>query len=135
MTFKYKLVKEVTPSDIEMAANTVGQDAMKGIEAGHLNYKDFEDLEQILGQTGIEQDKIEKILDMWAERSKFVGLNEKEEGYYKDPETGELKQGSLGDAFKAVTSKIKDKDISNLKNTLKEAILKKIKEKRNKMRS
>lgn len=79
MAFKYKLVNEVSPTDIEKAAGTVGPDVMKGVAGKQLNYQDFEDLEQILGQTGIEQDKINKILDMWAERPMFMNPNEGKE--------------------------------------------------------
>jgi hypothetical protein len=79
MAFKYKLVNEVSPTDIEKAAGTVGPDVMKGVAGKQLNYQDFEDLEQILGQAGIEQDKINKILDMWAERPMFMNPNEGKE--------------------------------------------------------
>lgn len=79
MAFKYKLVNEVSPIDIEKAAGTVGPDVMKGVAGKQLNYQDFEDLEQILGQAGIEQDKINKILDMWAERPMFMNPNEGKE--------------------------------------------------------
>jgi hypothetical protein len=78
MAFKYKL-KEVTPTDIEKAADTVGPDVMKRVASKQLNYKTFKDLEQILGQAGIEQGKIDKILDMWAERPLFVNPNEGKE--------------------------------------------------------
>jgi hypothetical protein len=78
MAFKYKL-KEVSPTDIKKAAGTVGPDVMKGVTAKHLNGKDFEDLEQILGQAGLEQNKIDKILDMWAERPMFINPNESKE--------------------------------------------------------
>jgi hypothetical protein len=87
MAFKYKLVNEVSPMDIEKAAGTVGPDVMKGVAGKQLNYQDFEDLEQILGQAGIEQDKINKILDMWAERPMFMNPNEGKDPYPSDPKT------------------------------------------------
>lgn len=126
MAFKYKL-KEVTPGDIEKAAGTVGPDVMKGVEAKHLNYKDFEDLEQILGQAGIEQDKINKILDMWAERPMFVNPNEG-------------KQDPLDASMQKLLARFKKEDEEsgenipdpNAKNTfktdLKERIIKRLKE-------
>ncbi len=112
MAFKYKL-KEAAPIDIEKAAGTVGPDVMKGISAKHLNSKDFEDLEQILGQAGIEQNKINTILDMWAERPMFVNSNEG-----KDP----LQKG-LDDILKQLKSEEEPGDSDpNAKNTFKEKI-------------
>jgi hypothetical protein len=149
MAFKYKL-KEVTPTDIEKAADTVGSDVMKGVAAKNLSGKDFENLEQILGKAGIKQDKIDKILDMWAERPLFVNpnegkenpLDEKEEGYYKDPKTGEMSKGSFEKGWKAMIDKIKDEEGGvdpNAKNTfkdkLKETIAKRIKKERGTSRS
>jgi len=47
----------------------------------------------------------------------------KEEGYYKDPKTGELKQGSFQTTWKALIDKMKDdSDVPkdpNAKNTFK----------------
>jgi hypothetical protein len=133
MAFKYKL-KEITPSDIEKAAGTVGPDVMKGVAAKHLNYKDFEDLEQILGQAGIEQDKINKILDMWAERPTFINPNES-------------KQDPLDTSMQKLLTRFKKEDEeseeytpdSKAKNTfkdkLKETIINRIKKERGTSRS
>ncbi len=77
MAFKYKLVKEASPTDIEKAAGTVGPDVMRDVATKHLNGKDFDDLEQTLGQAGLEQSEIDKILNMWAERRMFINPNEK----------------------------------------------------------
>jgi hypothetical protein len=133
MAFKYKL-KEVAPMDIEKAADTVGSDVMKGIAAKHLNGKDFEDLEQILGQAGIEQDKINKILDMWAERPLFVNPNEGKQ----DPL--DVKMQDLLARFKKEDEEsgeyIPDPNAKNtFKNKLKEAITKRIKKERGTSRS
>ena len=113
MAFKYKLVNEVSPTDIEKAAGTVGPDVMKGIADKQLNHQDFEDLKQILGQAGIEQDKINTILDMWGERTMFVNPNEG-----KDP----LQKG-LDDILKQLKSEEEPGDSDpNAKNTFKEKI-------------
>jgi len=79
MAFKYKLVKEASPTDIEKAAGTVGPDVMRDVATKHLNGKDFDDLEQTLGQAGLEQSEIDKILNMWAERRMFINPNESKE--------------------------------------------------------
>jgi len=133
MAFKYKL-KEVTPTDIKKAAGTVGSDVMKGVAAKHLSGKDFEDLEQILGQAGIEQGKIDKILDMWAERPLFVNPNEGKQ----DPL--DAKMQDLLVRFKKEDEKSGEHTPDpNAKNTfkdkLKEAITKRIKKERGTSRS
>ena len=48
MAYKYKLVKEIKPAELE---------------------KD-------LGDIGIEQNKIDQILDLWAERAQLMHMNE-----------------------------------------------------------
>lgn len=126
MAFKYKL-KEVTPGDIERAADTVGSNVMKGIAGKQLNYKDFEDLEQILGQAGIDQDKINKILDMWAERPMFMNPNEGK----RDPL--DVKMQDLLARFKKEDEEsgenIPDPNVKNtFKTELKERIIKRLKE-------
>jgi hypothetical protein len=107
---------------------------MKGIAAKHLNGKDFEDLEQILGQAGIEQDKINKILDMWAERPLFVNPNEGK----RDPL--DTKMQDLLARFKKEDEEsgehTPDPNAKNtFKNKLKEAITKRIKKERGTSRS
>lgn len=124
MAFKYKL-KEVTPGDIEKAADTVGSDVMKGIASKQLNYKDFEDLEQILGQTGIDQDKINKILDMWAERPMFMNPNESKE----DPiQTFLSKKTQQWNAEEEKENPEYGKAKNTYKTELKERIIKRLKE-------
>jgi len=83
MALKYKLVKEttsqkLTPEDLRTAAKIIGPYVMKDIMKGELNYQDYEELEKELGNAGIDQDKVNQILDMWAERSRFIGVNENE---------------------------------------------------------
>jgi hypothetical protein len=124
MAFKYKLVNEVSPMDIEKAAGTVGPDVMKGIADKQLNHQDFEDLKQILGQAGIEQDKINTILDMWGERTMFVNPNEG-----KDP----LQKG-LDDILKQLkseeepdTSDPKTK-VNRFRDEIREAVTTRLKE-------
>lgn len=124
MAFKYKL-KEVTPGDIEKAADTVGSDVMKGIAGKQLNYKDFEDLEQILGQAGIDQDKINKILDMWAERPMFMNPNEGKE----DPiQTFLSKKTQQWNAEEEKENPEYGKAKNTYKTELKEKIIKRLKE-------
>jgi len=124
MAFKYKL-KEVTPGDIEKAADTVGSDVMKGIAGKQLNYKDFEDLEQILGQAGIDQDKINKILDMWAERPMFMNPNEGKE----DPiQTFLSKKTQQWNAEEEKENPEYGKAKNTYKTELKERIIKRLKE-------
>lgn len=110
MAYKYKLVKELGPKDFEKAAGTVGPDTMDAISKGYLNDYDLNDLEQILGQAGVEQEKIRHILRLWMDRPKDVGLNEKEEGYYPDPKTGEIKKGSLQTSLDALLQRFKDEE-------------------------
>ena len=110
MAYKYKLVKELGPKDFEKAAGTVGPDTMDAVSKGQLNYQDYDELEKILGQAGLEQSKIEQILDLWSQRSEYANVNEKEEGYYKDPETGEIKQGSLQTSLDALLQRFKDEE-------------------------
>jgi hypothetical protein len=133
MAFKYKL-KEATPTDIKKAAGVVGPDTMKDIAAKHLNGEDFRDLEQILGKAGIEQDKINRILDMWAERPLFVNPNEGKQ----DPL--DIKMQDLLARFKKEDEESgeyipnpNDKNI--FKDKLKEAIAKHIKKERGTSRS
>jgi hypothetical protein len=76
MAYKYKLVKEIKPAELEKAADTVGPYVMKDIIAKKLNYADFEELEKDLGDIGIEQNKIDQILDLWAERAQLMHMNE-----------------------------------------------------------
>lgn len=131
MAFRYKL-KEVTPTDIEKAANTVGSNVMKGVASKQLNYKDFEDLEQILGQAGIEQGKIEKILDMWAERPMFVNPNEGKE----DPiQTFLSKKVQQWNDEERKENPEYGKAKNTFKDDLKETILKRLKEERGTSRS
>lgn len=119
MAYKYKLVKELGPKDFEKAAGTVGPDTMDAVSKGQLNYQDYDELEKILGQAGLEQSKIEQILDLWSQRSEYANVNEKEEGYYEDPETGELKKGSFEKAFDAKMKHMFGKPDPNIKNTFK----------------
>ena len=129
MAFKYKL-KEVTPGDIEKAADTVGSDVMKGIAGKQLNYKDFEDLEQILGQAGIDQDKINKILDMWAERPMFMNPNEGKE----DPiQTFLSKKTQQWNAEEEKENPEYGKAKNTYKTELKEKIIKRLKESKKNM--
>ena len=76
MAYKYKLVKEIKPAELEKAADTVGPYVMKDIIAKRLNYADFDELEKDLGNIGIEQDQIDQILDLWAERAQLMHMNE-----------------------------------------------------------
>lgn len=128
MAFKYKL-KEVAPTDIEKAADTVGSDVMKGIGAKNLKGKDFEDLEKILGKAGIEPNKIDSILDMWAERPLFVNPNEGKQ----DPLDAKM-QDLLARFKKEDEESGEHTSDPNAKNTfrdkLKEAIAKRIKKER-----
>lgn len=119
MAYKYKLVKELGPQDFERIAGITGPDTMDAISKGYLNDYDLNDLEQILGQAGVEQEKIRHILRLWMDRPKDVGLNEKEEGYYEDPETKELKKGSFEKAFDAKMRHMFGKPNPNIKNTFK----------------
>jgi len=120
MAYKYKLVKELGPQDFEKAAGTVGLDTMDAVSKGQLNYQDYDELEKILGQAGLEQSKIEQILDLWSQRSEYANVNEKEEGYYKDPETGEIKQGSLQTSLNArMKSMFGEPNPNKVKNTFK----------------
>jgi hypothetical protein len=133
MVFKYKL-KEVTPMDMEKAADTIGSDVMKGIGTKNLKGKDFEDLEKILGKAGIEQDKINRILDMWAERPLFVNPNEGKQ----DPL--DIKMQDLLARFKKEDEEsgeyIPNPNAKNtFKDKLKEAIAKHIKKERGTSRS
>jgi hypothetical protein len=133
MAFKYKL-KEVTPMDMEKAADTIGSDVMKGIGTKNLKGKDFEDLEKILGKAGIESSKIDSILDMWAERPLFVNPNEGKQ----DPL--DIKMQDLLARFKKEDEEsgeyIPDPNAKNtFKDKLKEAIAKRIKKERGTSRS
>jgi len=119
MAYKYKLVKELGPQDFEKAAKTVGPDTMDAVSKGQLNYQDYDELEKILGQAGVEQSKIEQILDLWSQRSEYANVNEKEEGYYKDPKTGEIKKGSLQTAFNKKMKSMFGEPDPNVKNTFK----------------
>jgi len=123
MAFKYKLVNEVSPTDIEKAAGTVGPDVMKGIADKQLNHQDFEDLKQILGQAGIEQDKINTILDMWGERTMFVNPNESKEDPIQTFLSKKVQQWNAEDPNY-------DPSIKNTfnKDEIKEAVLKYLKE-------
>ncbi len=47
-----------------------------------VNRTDFDDLEQILGQAGLEQSEIDKILNMWVERRMFINPNENKNTYF-----------------------------------------------------
>jgi hypothetical protein len=95
---------------------------MDAISKGHLNDYDLNDLEQILGQAGVEQEKIYQIVNLWMNRHKDVGLNEKEEGYYKDPKTGEIKKGSLQTSLDALTQRFKDEEEQGKENLTKEVL-------------
>jgi hypothetical protein len=122
MAYKYKLVKELGPQDFKQAAKIAGPDTMDAISKGHLNDYDLNDLEQILGQAGVEQEKIYQIVNLWMNRHKDVGLNEKEEGYYKDPKTGEIKKGSLQTSLDALTQRFKDEEEQGKENLTKEVL-------------
>ena len=119
MAYKYKLVKEIKPAELEKAADTVGPYVMKDIIAKRLNYADFDELEKDLGNIGIEQDQINQILDLWAERAQLMHMNEKEEGYAvekvgKDKKTGKdilkIEPGSLQTALDNRLQKFKDEN-------------------------
>lgn len=133
MAYKYKLVKELGPRDFKQAAKIAGPDTMDAISKGHLNDYDLNDLEQILGQAGVEQEKIYQIVNLWMNRHKDVGLNEKEEGYAiekvgKDEKTGKdilkIEPGSLQTALDNRLQKFKNdpefKFDPEAKNTFKE---------------
>jgi hypothetical protein len=78
MAYKYKLVKELGPQDLKKAADVVGPYVMKDIIAKKLNYADFDELEKDLGTVGIDQNKIDQILDMWAQRAELMHMNEED---------------------------------------------------------
>lgn len=129
MAYKYKLVKELGPRDFKQAAKIAGPDTMDAISKGHLNDYDLNDLEQILGQAGVEQEKIYQIVNLWMNRHKDVGLNEKEEGYaVEKTDDGKLKghPGSLQTALDNRLQKFKDENNPEFKfdpkakNTFKE---------------
>jgi hypothetical protein len=125
MAFKYKLVKEASPTDIEKAAGTVGPDVMRDVATKHLNGKDFDDLEQILGQAGLEQSEIDKILNMWAERRMFINPNESKE----DPiQTFLSKQTQQWNAEEEKENPEYGKAKNTYKTKLKERIIKRLKE-------
>jgi hypothetical protein len=122
MAYKYKLVKEIKPAELEKAADTVGPYVMKDIIAKRLNYADFDELEKDLGNIGIEQDQIDQILDLWAERAQLMHMNEKEEGYYKDPKTGKITPGSLQTSLDALTQRFKDEEEQGKANLAQEVL-------------
>ncbi len=125
MAFKYKLVKEASPTDIEKAAGTVGPDVMRDVATKHLNGKDFDDLEQTLGQAGLEQSEIDKILNMWAERRMFINPNESKE----DPiQTFLSKQTQQWNAEEEKENPEYGKAKNTYKTKLKERIIKRLKE-------
>jgi hypothetical protein len=153
MAFKYKLVKETelgSPQDIRhfSVANPKTLAAM-GSKVDRGAIKDFlkepanstrslrleSDIINSLEIAGFDQFEIEEFMDfIYITRNRFVGggkygekpLNEKEEGYYKDPKTGETQKGSFEKSWKSLIDKIKDEEgniNSDAKNTLKERII------------
>ena len=157
MAFKYKLVKETelgSPQDIRhfSVANPKTLAAM-GSKVDKGAIKDFlrepanstrsirleSDIINSLVVAGFDQLEIEEFMDfLYLTRNRFVGggkygekpLNEKEEGYYKDPKTGKTQKGSFEKSWKSLIDKIKDEEGNinpNIKNTLKEIIVSKLK--------
>jgi hypothetical protein len=157
MAFKYKLVKETelgSPQDIRhfSVANPKTLAAM-GSKVDKGAVKDFlkepanstrsvrleSDIINSLEVAGFDQFKIEEFMDfLYLTRNRFVGggkygekpLNEKEEGYYKDPKTGKTQKGSFEKSWKSLIDKIKDEEGNtnlDIKNTLKEIIVSKLK--------
>jgi len=160
MAFKYKLVKETeagSAKDVRQfpVANPKTLAAM-GAKVDRGAVKDFlkepanstrslrleSDIINSLETAGFDQFEIEEFMDfIYLARNRFVGggkygekpLNEKEEGYYKDPKTGEAQKGSFEKAWKSLIDKIKDEEGNinpDAKNTLKEMIVANIKKRK-----
>jgi len=132
MAYKYKLVKEIEsdvlkrigqfiksvtiqPGDIPLEAirKIFTQIPANNDETETL---DFGIRDLLLNDGNFSEDEVEEYMDfLYQERkgsvtSGGVPINEKEEGYYKDPETGKNKQGSLQTSLNARLQQFKDED-------------------------
>ena len=161
MAFKYKLVKETeagsaedvrhfpvaNPKTLAAMGAKVDKGAVKDFIKEPANSSRSSQLESniidSLEIAGFDQFEIEEFMDfIYLTRNRFVGggkygekpLNEKEEGYYKDPKTGETQKGSFEKAWKSLIDKIKDEEGNinpDAKNTLKERIVTELKKRKN----
>jgi hypothetical protein len=160
MAFKYKLVKETeigSTKDVRSfpVANPKTLADM-GAKVDKETFRDFlkepanssrsirleADIINSLEMVGFDQFEIEEFMDfIYLTRNRFMGggkygekpLNEKEEGYYKDPKTGKLTQGSFEKGWKALINRIKDEEGNinpDAKNTLKEMIVAELKKRK-----